>query len=203
MDYIEKLRMMVQQDIEAGKYCVDEESEIIDLDDDDEYEVDSLFNVEEIDDFDNEYTEENEFIESFNKKDDGVIDMNYVPTEIEAEMLGIELPKETFNNISIFDIEDDTDISFDFSSMKKNKENHSKNQERKKANEKVDDKIAKNIAKRIINEPVSFDDDSTKNEDWLRDDMFGNDISKLLVEEKPANDEVKYEKGSFSDWASQ
>ena len=63
----------------------------------------------------------------------------------------------------------------------------------------IDDRISKNIAKDIINSDVDMTIEEDVNDNWIADDMFGNDISKMLIEEEhPEN--AEFSNGSFADW---
>ena len=70
----------------------------------------------------------------------------------------------------------------------------------KKENEIVDDKIAKTLAKDITNAEVQLTKSESDDDSWLTEDMFGNDIGKIIVEEEPKEKET-YSTGDFSEWA--
>ena len=82
--------------------------------------------------------------------------------------------KEKDNGVSIFDLSDDYDFNFNFDFDKKDKEIENE----KIIQDSLDDRISKNIAKDIINSDVDMTlEEDEINDNWILDDMFGNDLS--------------------------
>ena len=104
--------------------------------------------------------------------------------------------KEKDNGVSIFDLSDDYDFNFDFD----NKDKEIENEKSMLIQDSLDDRISKNIAKDIINSDVDMTlEEDEINDNWIIDDMFGNDLSKMLVEDEHQENE-EFSDGSFADW---
>lgn len=194
-DYVGDLMNLLQRDKDNGKFgCYeDDDYNIIDDDyDDDDYEDDDEIIVIDDDcDYDDDYDD-----------DQIVVDNEYVPDKFEEDLFDKKYSRNESDDedISIFDLYDDTpDDVFSFGSILNNKE-PIKNKN-KKENEIVDDKIAKTLAKDITNAEVQLTKSESDDDSWLNEDMFGNDIGKIIVEEEPKEKET-YSTGEFSEWAS-
>lgn len=201
-DYVEELMNILDRDADNGKFD-DNESEFIIVDDDydDSYDddIDDFVVIE--DNSPNEYSENDDWNDEFDDslEEIQVIDTNYVPeTYYEEDLFDAKYSeKEEDNGITIFDLSnDDFDFNFDFD--KEDKE--IKNEKTIISEDSLDDRISKNIAKDIINSDVdmTLEEDET-NDNWIADDMFGNDLSKMLVEEEHQENE-EFSDGSFADW---
>lgn len=225
-DYVEELMNILDRDTDNGKFD-DNESEfiIVDEDYDDNYDDDDCddFIVIEDNSSNDEYSNDewnNEFDNSLEEIQ--VIDTNYVPENYYEEDLFDEKysEKEKDNGVTIFDLADDYDFNFDEKDSEKEKDNDvivfgedydfnfnfdEKDKEIKNENtmliqNTIDDRISKNIAKDIINSDVDMTlEEDDANDNWILDDMFGNDLSKMLVEEEHQENE-EFSDGSFADW---
>lgn len=193
-DYVGDLMNLLQRDTINGKFgCYeDDDYNIIDDDyDDDDYEDDDEIIVID-DDYDDDDCDDDQI----------VVDNEYVPDKFEEDLFDKKYSrnKSDDDDISIFDLYDDKpDEVFSFDSILNNKE-PIKNKN-KKENEIVDDKIAKTLAKDITNAEVQLTKSESDDDSWLNEDMFGNDIGKIIVEEEPKEKET-YSTGEFSEWAS-
>lgn len=193
-DYVGDLMNLLQRDTINGKFgCYeDDDYNIIDDDyDDDDYEDDDEIIVID-DDYDDDDCDDDQI----------VVDNEYVPDKFEEDLFDKKYSrnKSDDDDISIFDLYDDKpDEVFSFDSILNNKE-PIKNKN-KKENEIVDDKIAKTLAKDITNAEVQLTKSESDDNSWLNEDMFGNDIGKIIVEEEPKEKET-YSTGEFSEWAS-
>lgn len=201
-DYVEELMNILDRDEDDGKFT-EEESEFIIVEDDydeNSYEdADDFVVIEDNNDSSNEAKEDDIWFNSFDDsmEEVKVIDTEYVPENYYEEDLFDEkyLEKESDNGISIFDLSnDDFDFNFDF-----DKEDEKDNKDSLLVENSIDDRISKNIAKDIINSDVDMTIEEDVNDNWIADDMFGNDISKMLIEEEhPEN--AEFSNGSFADW---
>lgn len=195
-DYVGDLMNLLQRDTINGKFgCYeDDDYNIIDDDyDDDDYEDDDEIIVID-DDYDDDDCDDDQI----------VVDNEYVPDKFEEDLFDKKYSRnksdDDDDDISIFDLYDDKpDEVFSFDSILNNKE-PIKNKN-KKENEIVDDKIAKTLAKDITNAEVQLTKSESDDDSWLNEDMFGNDIGKIIVEEEPKEKET-YSTGEFSEWAS-
>lgn len=200
-DYVEELMNILDRDADNGKFD-DNESEFIIVDED----YDDTYDDDECDDFiviednssNDEYSDEwnDEFDNSLEEIQ--VIDTNYVPEDFYEEDLFDEKysEKEKDNGVTIFDLSDDYDFNFNFDE----KDNEIKNENTILIQNNIDDRISKNIAKDIINSDVDMTlEEDDVNDNWILDDMFGNDLSKMLVEEEHQENE-DFSDGSFADW---
>lgn len=201
-DYVEELMNILDRDADNGKFD-DDESEfiIVDEDYDDSYDDDDCddFIVIEDNSSNDEFSKDewdNEFDNSLEEIQ--VIDTNYVPENYYEEDLFDEKysEKEKDNGVSIFDLSDDYDFNFDFD----NKDKEIENEKSMLVQDSLDDRISKNIAKDIINSDVDMTlEEDEINDNWIIDDMFGNDLSKMLVEDEHQENE-EFSDGSFADW---
>lgn len=201
-DYVEELMNILDRDADNGKFD-DDESEfiIVDEDYDDSYDDDDCddFIVIEDNSSNDEFSKDewdNEFDNSLEEIQ--VIDTNYVPENYYEEDLFDEKysEKEKDNGVSIFDLSDDYDFNFDFD----NKDKEIENEKSMLIQDSLDDRISKNIAKDIINSDVDMTlEEDEINDNWIIDDMFGNDLSKMLVEDEHQENE-EFSDGSFADW---
>lgn len=201
-DYVEELMNILDRDTDNGKFD-DDESEfiIVDEDYDDSYDDDDYddFIVIEDNSSNDEFSKDewdNEFDNSLEEIQ--VIDTNYVPENYYEEDLFDEKysEKEKDNGVSIFDLSDDYDFNFDFD----NKDKEIENEKSMLIQDSLDDRISKNIAKDIINSDVDMTlEEDEINDNWIIDDMFGNDLSKMLVEDEHQENE-EFSDGSFADW---
>ena len=200
-DYVEELMNILDRDAVNGKFD-DNESEfiIVDEDYDDNYDDDDCddFIVIEDNSSNDEYSDEwnDEFDNSLEEIQ--VIDTNYVPENYYEEDLFDEKysEKEKDNGVTIFDLADDYDFNFNFDE----KDKEIKNENTMLIQNTIDDRISKNIAKDIINSDVDMTlEEDDVNDNWILDDMFGNDLSKMLVEEEHQENE-EFSDGSFADW---
>lgn len=201
-DYVEELMNILDRDADNGKFD-DNESEfiIVDEDYDDDYDDDDYddFIVIEDNSSNDEFSKDewdNEFDNSLEEIQ--VIDTNYVPENYYEEDLFDEKysEKEKDNGVSIFDLSDDYDFNFDFD----NKDKEIENEKSMLIQDSLDDRISKNIAKDIINSDVDMTlEEDEINDNWIIDDMFGNDLSKMLVEDEHQENE-EFSDGSFADW---
>lgn len=201
-DYVEELMNILDRDADNGKFD-DDESEfiIVDEDYDDNYDDDDCddFIVIEDNSSNDEFSKDewdNEFDNSLEEIQ--VIDTNYVPENYYEEDLFDEKysEKEKDNGVSIFDLSDDYDFNFDFD----NKDKEIENEKSMLVQDSLDDRISKNIAKDIINSDVDMTlEEDEINDNWIIDDMFGNDLSKMLVEDEHQENE-EFSDGSFADW---
>lgn len=200
-DYVEELMNILDRDADNGKFD-DNESEFIIVDED----YDDTYDDDECDDFiviednssNDEYSDEwnDEFDNSLEEIQ--VIDTNYVPEDFYEEDLFDEKysEKEKDNGVTIFDLSDDYDFNFNFDE----KDKEIKNENTMLIQNTIDDRISKNIAKDIINSDVDMTlEEDDVNDNWILDDMFGNDLSKMLVEEEHQENE-DFSDGSFADW---
>lgn len=201
-DYVEELMNILDRDADNGKFD-DDESEfiIVDEDYDDNYDDDDCddFIVIEDNSSNDEYSKD-EWDDGFDNslEEMQVIDTNYVPENYYEEDLFDEKysEKEKDNGVSIFDLSDDYDFNFNFDFDKKDKEIENE----KIIQDSLDDRISKNIAKDIINSDVDMTlEEDEINDNWIIDDMFGNDLSKMLVEDEHQENE-EFSDGSFADW---
>ena len=201
-DYVEELMNILDRDADNGKFD-DDESEfiIVDEDYDDNYEDydDDEFIVIEDNSSNDEYSKD-EWNDEFDNslEEIQVIDTNYVPENYYEEDLFDEKysEKEKDNGITIFDLSDDDDFNFNFDE----KDNEIKNENTKLIQNTIDDRISKNIAKDIINSDVDMTlEEDDVNDNWIMNDMFGNDLSNMLIEEEPQENE-EFSDGSFADW---
>lgn len=194
-DYVGDLMNMLQRDNMNGKFgCYDDDDyNIIEDDyDDDYYEDDDDEIIVIDDDYDDEDYDDDQI----------VVDNEYVPDKFEEDLFDKKYSKNKSDDedISIFDLYDDKpDEDFSFNSLLNNKEPF-KNKNKEK-NEIVDDKIAKTLAKDISNAEVQLTKNELDDDSWLTEDMFGNDIGKIIVEEEPKEKET-YSTGDFSEWAT-
>lgn len=224
-DYVEELMNILDRDADNGKFD-DNESEfiIVDEDYDDNYDDNDCddFIVIEDNSSNDEYSDEwnNEFDNSLEEIQ--VIDNNYVPENYYEEDLFDEKysEKEKDNGVTIFDLADDYDFNFDKKDSEKEKDNdvivfgedydfnfnfdendkEIKNENTMLIQNTIDDRISKNIAKDIINSDVDMTlEEDDANDNWILDDMFGNDLSKMLIEEEHQENE-EFSDGSFADW---
>ena len=200
-DYVEELMNILDRDADNGKFD-DNESEfiIVDEDYDDNYDDDDCddFIVIEDNSSNDEYSDEwnDEFDNSLEEIQ--VIDTNYVPENYYEEDLFDEKysEKEKDNGVTIFDLSDDYDFNFNFDENDK----EIKNENTMLIQNNIDDRISKNIAKDIINSDVDMTlEEDDVNDNWILDDMFGNDLSKMLIEEEHQENE-EFSDGSFADW---
>ena len=227
-DYVEELMNILDRDADNGKFD-DDESEfiIVDEDYDDNYEDydDDEFIVIEDNSSNDEYSKD-EWNDEFDNslEEIQVIDTNYVPENYYEEDLFDEKysEKEKDNGITIFDLSDDDDFNFNFDEKDSEKEkdndvivfgedydfnfnfdekdNEIKNENTKLIQNTIDDRISKNIAKDIINSDVDMTlEEDDVNDNWIMNDMFGNDLSNMLIEEEPQENE-EFSDGSFADW---
>lgn len=192
-DYVGDLMNLLQRDTINGKFgCYEDDDYTIiddDYDDDDCYEDDDEIIVIDDDYDDDDYDD-----------DQIVVDNEYVPDKFEEDLFDKKYSrnKSDDEDISIFDLCDDKpDDVFSFGTLLDNKE-PIKNKN-KKENEIVDDKIAKTLAKDITNADVQLTKSESDDDSWLTEDMFGNDIGKIIVEEEPKEKET-YSTGDFSEW---
>lgn len=201
-DYVEELMNILDRDADNGKFD-DNESEFIIVDED----YDDTYDDDECDDFivieDNSSNDEysnDEWNDEFDNslEEIQVIDTNYVPEDFYEEDLFDEKysEKEKDNGVTIFDLADDYDFNFNFDE----KDKEIKNENTMLIQNTIDDRISKNIAKDIINSDVDMTlEEDDANDNWILDDMFGNDLSKMLVEEEHQENE-EFSDGSFADW---
>lgn len=201
-DYVEELMNILDRDADNGKFD-DNESEFIIVDED----YDDTYDDDECDDFivieDNSSNDEysnDEWNDEFDNslEEIQVIDTNYVPEDFYEEDLFDEKysEKEKDNGVTIFDLADDYDFNFNFDE----KDKEIKNENTMLIQNTIDDRISKNIAKDIINSDVDMTlEEDDVNDNWILDDMFGNDLSKMLVEEEHQENE-DFSDGSFADW---
>lgn len=224
-DYVEELMNILDRDTDNGKFD-DNESEfiIVDEDYDDNYDDDDCddFIVIEDNSSNDEYSND-EWNDEFDNllEEIQVIDTNYVPDYYEEDLFDEKYSeKEKDNGVTIFDLADDYDFNFDEKDSEKEKDNgvivfgedydfnfnfDEKDKEIKNENtmliqNTIDDRISKNIAKDIINSDVDMTlEEDDANDNWILDDMFGNDLSKMLVEEEHQENE-EFSDGSFADW---
>lgn len=201
-DYVEELMNILDRDADNGKFD-DNESEFIIVDED----YDDTYDDDECDDFivieDNSSNDEysnDEWNDEFDNslEEIQVIDTNYVPENYYEEDLFDEKysEKEKDNGVTIFDLADDYDFNFNFDE----KDKEIKNENTMLIQNTIDDRISKNIAKDIINSDVDMTlEEDDANDNWILDDMFGNDLSKMLVEEEHQENE-DFSDGSFADW---
>lgn len=224
-DYVEELMNILDRDTDNGKFD-DNESEfiIVDEDYDDNYDDDDCddFIVIEDNSSNDEYSND-EWNDEFDNslEEIQVIDTNYVPDYYEEDLFDEKYSeKEKDNGVTIFDLADDYDFNFDEKDLEKEKDNDvivfgedydfnfnfdEKDKEIKNENtmliqNTIDDRISKNIAKDIINSDVDMTlEEDDANDNWILDDMFGNDLSKMLVEEEHQENE-EFSDGSFADW---
>lgn len=200
-DYVEELMNILDRDTDNGKFDDDEnEFIIVDEDYDDNYDDDDCddFIVIEDNSSNDEYSND-EWSDEFDNslEEIQVIDTNYVPENYYEEDLFDEKysEKENDNGVSIFDLSDDYDFNFNFDE----KDKEIKNESTMLIQNTIDDRISKNIAKDIINSDVDMTlEEDDANDNWIMNDMFGNDLSNMLIEEEPENEE--FSDGSFSDW---
>lgn len=201
-DYVEELMNILDRDADNGKFD-DDESEfiIVDEDYDDNYDDDDCddFIVIEDNSSNDEYSND-EWNDEFDNslEEIQVIDTNYVPENYYEEDLFDEKysEKEKDNGVTIFDLSDDYDFNFNFDENDK----EIKNENTMLIQNTIDDRISKNIAKDIINSDVDMTlEEDDANDNWILDDMFGNDLSKMLVEEEHQENE-EFSDGSFADW---
>lgn len=201
-DYVEELMNILDRDADNGKFD-DDESEfiIVDEDYDDNYDDDDCddFIVIEDNSSNDEYSKD-EWNDEFDNslEEIQVIDNNYVPENYYEEDLFDEKysEKEKDNGVTIFDLSDDYDFNFNFDE----KDNEIKNENTKLIQNTIDDRISKNIAKDIINSDVDMTlEEDDVNDNWIMNDMFGNDLSNMLIEEEPQENE-EFSDGSFADW---
>lgn len=202
-DYVEELMNLLDRDTDNGKFDVDDESEFIIADEeyDDNYEDydDDEFIVIEDNSSNDEYSKD-EWNDEFDNslEEIQVIDTNYVPENYYEEDLFDEKysEKEKDNGVSIFDLSDDYDFNFNFDE----KDKEIKNENTMLIQNNIDDRISKNIAKDIINSDVDMTlEEDDVNDNWIMNDMFGNDLSNMLIEEEPQENE-EFSDGSFADW---
>lgn len=201
-DYVEELMNILDRDADNGKFDDDESEFIIaDEDYDDNYDDDDCddFIVIEDNSSNDEYSKD-EWDDGFDNslEEIQVIDTNYVPENYYEEDLFDEKysEKEKDNGVSIFDLSDDYDFNFDFD----NKDKEIENEKTMLVQDSLDDRISKNIAKDIINSDVDMTlEEDEINDNWIIDDMFGNDLSKMLVEDEHQENE-EFSDGSFADW---
>lgn len=200
-DYVEELMNILDRDADNGKFD-DDESEfiIVDEDYDDNYDDDDCddFIVIEDNSSNDDYSN-NEWNDEFDNslEEIQVIDTNYVPENYYEEDLFDEKysEKEKDNGVTIFDLSDDYDFNFNFDDEKE-----IKNENTMFIQDNIDDRISKSIAKDIINSDVDMTlEEDDANDNWILDDMFGNDLSKMLVEEEHQENE-EFSDGSFADW---
>lgn len=201
-DYVEELMNILDRDADNGKFD-DNESEFIIVDED----YDDTYDDDECDDFivieDNSSNDEysnDEWNDEFDNslEEIQVIDTNYVPEDFYEEDLFDEKysEKKKDNGVTIFDLSDDYDFNFNFDE----KDKEIKNENTMLIQNTIDDRISKNIAKDIINSDVDMTlEEDDVNDNWILDDMFGNDLSKMLVEEEHQENE-DFSDGSFADW---
>lgn len=202
-DYVEELMNILDRDTDNGKFDDDDESEFIiaDEDYDDSYDDDcDDFIVIEDNSSNDELCLNDEWDDGFDNslEEIQVIDTNYVPENYYEEDLFDEKysEKEKDNGITIFDLSDDYDFNFDFD--KKDKE--IENEKTMLVQDSLDDRISKNIAKDIINSDVDMTlEEDDINDNWILNDMFGNDLSSMLVEDEHQENE-EFSDGSFADW---
>lgn len=202
-DYVEELMNILDRDADNGKFD-DDESEFIIVDEeyDDNYDDDDDcddFIVIEDNSSNDEYSND-EWNDEFDNslEEIQVIDTNYVPENYYEEDLFDEKysEKEKDNGVTIFDLADDYDFNFNFDE----KDKEIKNENTMLIQNTIDDRISKNIAKDIINSDVDMTlEEDDANDNWILDDMFGNDLSKMLVEEEHQENE-DFSDGSFADW---
>lgn len=199
-DYVEELMNILDRDADNGKFD-DDESEFIIVDEeyDDNYDDDDDFIVIEDNSSNDEYSND-EWNDEFDNslEEIQVIDTNYVPEDFYEEDLFDEKysEKEKDNGVTIFDLSDDYDFNFNFDE----KDKEIKNENTMLIQNTIDDRISKNIAKDIINSDVDMTlEEDDVNDNWILDDMFGNDLSKMLVEEEHQENE-DFSDGSFADW---
>ena len=201
-DYVEELMNILDRDADNGKFD-DDESEfiIVDEDYDDNYDDDDCddFIVIEDNSSNDEYSKD-EWNDEFDNslEEIQVIDTKYVPENYYEEDLFDEkyAEKEKDNGVTIFDLSDDYDFNFNFDE----KDNEIKNENTKLIQNTIDDRISKNIAKDIINSDVDMTlEEDDVNDNWIMNDMFGNDLSNMLIEEEPQENE-EFSDGSFADW---
>lgn len=194
-NYIEDLMNILKRDTNNGKFDYEDEDMVV-IDDD--YDYDEDYDDDEIVVIDDDYYEEDE---DEDEADQIVVDQEYIPDELEEDLFDKKYTKRDSDNnedISIFDLcDDDPDCNFSFIELLNKKNNYKKKEEIN--NEIVDDKIAKGIAKDVSNAEVLLTEKTDDNDAWLSEDMFGNDIGKIIVEEEPKEKET-YSKGEFSDW---
>lgn len=202
-DYVEELMNILDRDTDNGKFDDDDESEFIiaDEDYDDSYDDDcDDFIVIEDNSSNDELCLNDEWDDGFDNslEEIQVIDTNYVPENYYEEDLFDEKysENEKDNGITIFDLSDDYDFNFDFD--KKDKE--IENEKTMLVQDSLDDRISKNIAKDIINSDVDMTlEEDDINDNWILNDMFGNDLSSMLVEDEHQENE-EFSDGSFADW---
>lgn len=201
-DYVEELMNILDRDADNGKFD-DNESEfiIVDEDYDDNYDDDDCddFIVIEDNSSNDEYSND-EWNDEFDNslEEIQVIDTNYVPENYYEEDLFDEKysEKEKDNGVTIFDLADDYDFNFNFDE----KDKEIKNENTMLIQNNIDDRISKNIAKDIINSDVDMTlEEDDANDNWIMNDMFGNDLSNMLIEEEPQENE-EFSDGSFADW---
>lgn len=200
-DYVEELMNILDRDADNGKFD-DNESEFIIVDED----YDDTYDDDDCDDFivieDNSSNDEystDEWNDEFDNslEEIQVIDTNYVPDYYEEDLFDEKFSeKEKDNGVTIFDLADDYDFNFNFDENDK----EIKNENTMLIQNTIDDRISKNIAKDIINSDVDMTlEEDDANDNWILDDMFGNDLSKMLVEEEHQENE-EFSDGSFADW---
>lgn len=200
-DYVEELMNILDRDADNGKFD-DNESEFIIVDEDyddnyDDNDCDDFIVIE--DNSSNDDYSNNEWNDEFDNslEEIQVIDTNYVPENYYEEDLFDEKysEKEKDNGVTIFDLSDDYDFNFNFDDEKE-----IKNENTMFIQDNIDDRISKSIAKDIINSDVDMTlEEDDANDNWILDDMFGNDLSKMLVEEEHQENE-EFSDGSFADW---
>lgn len=190
---VNNLMKLLARDVDNGKFGGDSvysDFNVIEDDYDDSYDYDDDMII--IDDEEDEYYDEEE--------DLIVVDNCYVPDEYEEDLFDNKFSRKNSeeDDVSIFDISKSDEDPYAFEELLSKNETHHKRTKNDKAI--IDDKISKNIAKDINNSEVKLINDNKEESDWISDDMFGNDISKIIVEEEPLEKET-YSKGEFSDWA--
>ena len=197
-DYVGDLMNLLQRDSNNGKFDYDNDDYIIIDDDyDDDYDYDEDDDIIVIDDDCDDDQYQDEFDDRI------VVDNEYVPDEFEEDLFDNKYSRKNSDadDISIFDLCDDEPSEFSFDGLLNKNKKEMKN--KKVDKEILDDKIAKNIAKDVNNAEVQLSKTDSHNDDdsWLTEDMFGNDIGKIIVEEEPKEKET-YTDDDFSDWAS-
>lgn len=196
-DYVGDLMNLLQRDTMNGKFgCYDDDDNYNIIDDD--YDNDECYDDDEIIVIDDDdYYDDNDDYD-----DQIVVDNEYVPDEFEEDLFDNKYSRKNSDadDISIFDLYDDKpDEDFSFESLLNN-DKIIKNENREEK-EIVDDKIAKTLAKDISNAEVQLNKNEYDDDSWLNEDMFGNNIDKIIVEEEPIEKET-YSNGDFSEWAS-
>lgn len=183
------------EDLENEEYF-DDEFIIIDENEEDDYELPSCIEDEEILDIpQGEYEELS------------AIDENYVPDEWEKDLFDSPENDIIENVESIEQIIEKEDLIG--SSIKINDSIVEKEDIANRRN-KIDDKIAKNIAKEVLDEKslssvnLVGTEEEDEQPDWINQDMFGNDIESIIAE--PPQDEEKHDddddfvEGTFDKW---